>query len=98
MMEAFDPETFRTEVREFCAQAFPDDLRAKTASYSYFSKGDRVRWQKILNERGWFAAHWPKTYGGADWGPLKRFICIEELEYAGTPWLTHFGISFAGPV
>jgi alkylation response protein AidB-like acyl-CoA dehydrogenase len=29
---------------------------------------------------------------------LQRFIFIEELERAGTPWLTHFGTSFLGPV
>lgn len=98
MAEVFDPEAFRAEVRTFCAQAFPDDLRAKAATYAYYTKEDRLRWQRILNDRGWFAAHWPTAYGGADWGPLKRFIFIEETEYAGTPWLTHFGVSFVGPV
>jgi len=94
----FDPDAFRAEVRAFCARALPGDLRAKADANIYFTKDDRVRWQRILHEQGWFAAHWPSAHGGADWGQLQRFILIEELEYAGTPWITHFGISFAGPL
>src|SRR5690606_27031994 len=44
------------------------------------------------------AGHWPRAFGGRDWGALQRFVAIEELEYAGTPWITHFGVSFAGPL
>jgi alkylation response protein AidB-like acyl-CoA dehydrogenase len=98
MAALFDPEAFRAEVRDFCARALPPDLRAKAEANVYFTKEDRVRWQRLLQARGWFAAHWPSAHGGADWGQLQRFILIEELEYAGTPWLTHFGISFAGPL
>jgi len=94
----FDADEFREAVRAFCRQEFPADLAEKARTHVYFSKEDRVRWQRILQSRGWFAAHWPAAYGGADWGPLQRFILIEELELAGTPWLTHFGISFAGPL
>ena len=95
---AFDPEGFREEVRTFCREHFPADLAQKTRTYAYFDKEERVRWQRILHARGWFAGHWPRAVGGGDWGPLQRFISIEELEYAGTPWLTHFGVSFAGPL
>ena len=96
--ESFDADEFRAEVRAFCREHYPADLARKAALYSYFSKSDRVRWQRLLQDRGWFAGHWPRAYGGLGWGPLQRFIFIEELEYAGTPWLTHFGISFAGPL
>lgn len=95
---AFDAAAFREEVREFCRSHLPAELAAKARTYSYFTKAERVRWQRILHERGWFAGHWPKEFGGRGWGPLQRFIAIEELEFAGTPWLTHFGISFAGPL
>jgi len=94
----FDANEFREEVRDFCRREFPADLAQKARAHVYFSKDDRVRWQRILHARGWFAGHWPAEQGGADWGPLQRFILIEELELAGTPWLTHFGISFAGPL
>ncbi|MEP7244517.1 MAG: acyl-CoA dehydrogenase family protein [Gammaproteobacteria bacterium] len=94
----FDAQEFRSEVREFCRTHLPPDLAAKARDYTYFTKEDRVRWQRVLHERGWFAGHWPREFGGQGWGPTQRFIAIEELEYAGTPWLTHFGVSFAGPL
>ena len=94
----FEVDAFREEVREFCRRNLPADLAEKARTHSYFSRQDRVHWQRILHAKGWFAAHWPRAHGGADWGPLQRFVLIEELELAGTPWLTHFGISFAGPL
>lgn len=94
----FDPESFRAEVRAFCAQAMPDDIRRKAEVCAYFSKDERVRWQRILNERGWFVGHWPERCGGAGWGPLQRFILIEELEYSSAPWIMHFGVSYIGPL
>ena len=94
----FEVDAFREEVREFCELNLPRDLAEKARSHSYFSRQDRVRWQRILHAKGWFAAHWPRVHGGADWSSLQRFVLIEELELAGTPWLTHFGISFAGPL
>lgn len=95
---SFDPEAFRTEVRAFCTRAMPDDIRRKAEEYAYFSKQDRVRWQRILNERGWFVGHWPERCGGGGWGPLQRFIFNEELEYSGAPWIMHFGVSYIGPL
>jgi alkylation response protein AidB-like acyl-CoA dehydrogenase len=95
---SFDAEQFRAQVQAFCREQFPADLARKADSYVHFSKADRVRWQRLLDERGWFVGHWPVELGGQGWGPLQRFIFIEELEYAGTPWLTHFGVSFAGPL
>jgi alkylation response protein AidB-like acyl-CoA dehydrogenase len=51
-----------------------------------------------LQAQGWFVGHWAKEHGGQGWGHLQRFIFLEELEQAGTPWLAHFGTSFLGPV
>jgi alkylation response protein AidB-like acyl-CoA dehydrogenase len=93
-----DVDSFRADIREFCRTDLPCDLARKAREHVYFSKDDRVAWQRILQRRGWFASHWPRTHGGLGWGLLQRFILIEELEYAGTPWLTHFGVSFAGPM
>ncbi len=95
---SFDAGQFRAQVQAFCREQFPADLARKADTYVHFSKADRVRWQRLLDERGWFIGHWPVEFGGQGWGPLQRFIFIEELEYAGTPWLTHFGVSFAGPL
>lgn len=94
----FDAQTFRAQVRDFCASDIPEDLASKIRRHEYFSKDDRVRWQRLLNQRGWFVGDWPEAYGGCGWGPTQRLVLIEELERAGTPWLTHFGFSFVGPV
>lgn len=94
----FDAARFRAELRAFCRQQVPADIRARMRQHQYFTRGQRIRWQQLLQSRGWFVGHWPKAHGGQGWGPLQRFIFVEELERAGTPWLTHFGTSFLGPV
>ena len=94
----FDARAFRQEVRQFCRDALPADIAGMAAHNQYFDREQRVRWQRLLDDRGWLAGHWPKAFGGQDWGHLQRLILIEELERAGTPWIAHFGVSFIGPV
>ncbi len=94
----FDAARFRAEVRAFCRDRVPDDIRERIDKHQYFGREQRIRWQRLLQAQGWFVGHWPKAHGGQGWGPLQRFIFVEELERAGTPWLTHFGTSFLGPV
>lgn len=94
----FEPEAFRAEIREFCAREMPPDIAAKARRHEWFSKDERTRWQQILHRHGYFIGHWPRRCGGADWGPLQRFIFIEELEYCGAPWITHLGVSLAAPI
>lgn len=94
----FDAPEFRSQVRSFCREHLPADLAAAIEHHQYFTKDQRVRWQRILQQQGWFAPHWPRAFGGEDWGALRRLILMEELERAGTPWLAHFGITYLGPV
>ncbi len=94
----FELSRFRDEVREYCRTSIPASIRDKAHRLKYFSKEDRVLWQRALHKQGWFCAHWPAEHGGQSWGPIQRFVLIEELERAGTPWLAHFGVSFMGPV
>ena len=94
----FDAMQFRAELRAFCRDQVPADIRQQIGKHQYFSREQRIRWQRLLQAQGWFVGHWPKAHGGQGWGQLQRFIFIEELERAGTPWLTHFGTSFLGPV
>ena len=97
-MASFDAAQFRAEVRGFCRDQVPADIHEQIGKHQYFSREQRIRWQRLLQAQGWFVGHWPKAHGGQGWGQLQRFIFIEELERAGTPWLTHFGTSFLGPV
>ena len=94
----FDASAFRAELRAFCREQLPADIADKRRKHQYYTREERIAWQRLLQQRGWFTGHWPRARGGLGWGPLQRFIFIEELELAGTPWLAHFGTSFLGPV
>ena len=61
----FTPEelAFRDEVRVFLDTKLPKEIASKVKNGQHLSKDDTVRWQKILNEQGWMALHWPKEHG-----------------------------------
>ena len=59
---------FRDEVRTFVAERLPAEIQARLRAGHPPRKQDSETWQRILNERGWAAPHWPKHYGGADLG------------------------------
>jgi alkylation response protein AidB-like acyl-CoA dehydrogenase len=93
-----EAEAFRAEVRRFCDEALPADLRRKVLDDLWLDKADYVRWMRLLHERGWSAGHWPKRHGGRDWTPLQRYVFEEETAMAGAPWLIPFGVGMVGPV
>ncbi len=97
---SFSPEdiAFRKEVRGWIAEAMPSDLAAKAAVDGNFSHDESMRWHKILYEKGWIAPHWPKEVGGPGLDVTKRFILSEELELAGAPQLSPFGLHMVGPL
>jgi alkylation response protein AidB-like acyl-CoA dehydrogenase len=93
-----EEEAFREEVRQFFREKLPAELSAKVKAGKGSSKEDIVRWQKILNEKGWLAQHWPVEYGGTGWSPIQRHIYDEEAAAAGTPPTIPFGLSMVAPV
>lgn len=97
---SFSPEdiAFRKEVRGWIAEAMPSDLAAKAAVDGNFSHDESMQWHKILYEKGWVAPHWPKEVGGPGLDVTKRFILSEELELAGAPQLSPFGLHMVGPL
>jgi alkylation response protein AidB-like acyl-CoA dehydrogenase len=44
------------------------------------------------------APHWPVEHGGPGLDATSRFILTEELELAGAPGLSPFGLSMVGPL
>jgi len=97
---SFSPEhvAFREEVRTWIAKTLPEDL-AKIASVDgHFEHTDTMRWHKLLAQKGWVAPNWPEEYGGPGWDATRRFIFNEELELAGTPPLSPFGLMMVGPL
>ena len=74
---------FREEVKTWVKSNLPQDIKHKVLEHKRLSKEDMVRWQKILNNRGWFAAAWPVEYGGSGLNSVQRHILDEELAAEG---------------
>jgi alkylation response protein AidB-like acyl-CoA dehydrogenase len=91
-------EAFREEVRAWIGQAIPASIRDKADNGGHFSHEETMQWHRILYEKGWVAPHWPKEVGGTGWDAARRFIFSEELEAAGTPHLSPFGLAMVGPL
>lgn len=89
---------FRDGVRAWIAEAMPPHIRDKAKVDAHFEHDEIMEWHRILYQKGWVAPHWPKEYGGAGLDVTRRFILTEELELAGTPALSPFGLMMVGPL
>src|SRR5690348_8471866 len=92
-----DDLAFREEVRAWIRTEMPPDLAAIAAVDGHFDHDAGMRWHKLLHAKGWVAPHWPKEHGGPGFTATKRFILTEELELAGAPMLSPFGLVMVGP-
>lgn len=97
---SFSPEheAFRQEVRAFIREKLPPHLAAKAEADHYFEMPESMEWHRILYEKGWVAPNWPQEHGGPGFDVTRRFILTEELELAGTPPLSPFGVIMVGPL
>jgi len=93
-----EDEAFRKEVRSWIKENLPARISDKVRTGKRLVKDDYVTWQKLLNERGWLAPHWPVEYGGTGWNPVQKHIFEEEFVAASAPRLVGFGINMLGPV
>ncbi|WP_339633973.1 acyl-CoA dehydrogenase family protein [uncultured Sneathiella sp.] len=89
---------FRDEVREFLASSLPADVKDRCDRGLHPTKEGQIRWQKILNEKGWMAPNWPKEYGGTGWTITQKYIASHEFGHAAAPIALPFGVSMVGPV
>src|ERR1043166_1633621 len=76
---------FRDEVHAFIRDRLPPDIREKMKQGHAAKKPDIVRWQRILNEKGWAAYSWPKQWGGPGWSAVQRMIFLEEIQNYRAP-------------
>jgi len=97
---SFTPEqiAFRDEVRAWIREAMPPHIRDKAAIDAHFDHDEIMEWHRILYRKGWVAPHWPAQWGGAGLDVTRRFILTEELELAGAPALSPFGLTMVGPL
>lgn len=93
-----EEEAFREEVQTWLRTAMPPHLAAKAAVDGNFSMDEIMEWHRILAKKGWVAPNWPKEVGGPGWDAARRFIFTEELEKAGAPQLSPFGLVMVGPL
>lgn len=89
---------FRAQVQTFIHKALPDDIAAKGRNGLEITKNDYVTWQKILREKGWFAAAWPQQHGGAGWDIHRQLVLLQEAALADAPLIIPYGVSMVGPV
>ncbi|HEY0440952.1 MAG TPA: acyl-CoA dehydrogenase family protein, partial [Xanthobacteraceae bacterium] len=89
---------FRHEVREFFRTALQEPIRRKLVEGWHLEKDDIVTWQRILNQKGWAVAFWPREYGGTGWTPMQQYIFLEEMQQAPAPQPLQFGVNMVGPV
>lgn len=89
---------FRGVVRAFLQGSLPDDLRRKMIERRHLAKDDIVRWQRILNARGWATPGWPVEHGGQAWTPTQRYIFQEEMALAHAPEGSPFNVNMIGPI
>ncbi|HML08003.1 MAG TPA: pimeloyl-CoA dehydrogenase large subunit [Xanthobacteraceae bacterium] len=96
----FTPEenAFRDEVRAFMNEKLPPAIRNKMIEGRRLTKEDIVTWQRVLNAKGWAVPHWPRQWGGTDWGPVKTYLFRDELQQAPAPEPLPFGTNMLGPV
>jgi alkylation response protein AidB-like acyl-CoA dehydrogenase len=96
--ESEELATFRGDVRAFTRANLPADIADKTRAGLEYGKSDFVRWQKILQKKGWFATAWPREHGGAEWSLEKRLVFMQESALCGAPPISPYGVSMVGPV
>ena len=89
---------FRDEVRSFIRSACPAATREKMVESRRLGKDDIVTWQRILNQKGWAVANWPKKWGGTGWTAVQQYIFQDELQQAPAPPPQGFGVTMVGPV
>ena len=93
-----DEIAFRDEVRRFFADKFPADIRQKRDAGINLSRDDMVRWQKTLNDQGWFAFNWPVEHGGTGWTPVQQYLFAIEMAAVNAPPIVAFGVKMVGPI
>ena len=89
---------FRDEVRRFIEASLPQEISCKVEAGKRLGKEDYVRWQRILNRKGWLAPGWPVEHGGTGWNALERVVFESELGAAPAPPVIAFGVNYVGPV
>ncbi len=86
-----DPDAFRSEVREWCAQNVPADWRSQQTDVSHDEfVAFQNAWLATLGTGGYAVPHWPAEWGGG-FTAAQQAVIFEEMARADAPRLVlHF--------
>jgi len=93
-----EEQVFRQEVRAWVGAHLPADIRDKVRAARPLSREEHQRWARILGEKGWLVAGWPRAFGGPGWTAVQKHLFEEECALAGAPRLIPFGPVMVAPV
>ena len=94
-LDSLDDESFRSVVRRFLAQHYPEDLRNPPKRLHW---SENQGWYFKLAEQGWLCPAWPKEHGGLGLSPAKQIVLTEEYERHGVARTNDHGIVMLGPL
>src|SRR5210317_958351 len=85
---------FQMEVRAFLEENLTDELRDAGcfATSIWIDPQYSLKWQKVLNEKGWAAPGWPVEYGGTGWTDMQRYLYSMECVRAHAPLAAPMGL------
>ena len=93
-----DELEFRSEVRHYFENEFPQDILEKQRKAIPLEPEDMIRWHKNIYEKGWAAPNWPTELGGTGWSSVQKYIFADEQARANAPPFLSFGVSMVGPI
>jgi alkylation response protein AidB-like acyl-CoA dehydrogenase len=93
-----DDIAFRSEVRDYFENEFPQDILEKRRNAIPLEPEDLIRWHKNIYKRGWGAPNWPVEHGGTGWSSVQKYIFADEQARVDAPPYLSFGVSMVGPI
>ena len=93
-----DDIAFRSEVRNYFENEFPQDILEKRRNAIPLEPEDLIRWHKNIYKRGWGAPNWPMEHGGTGWSSVQKYIFADEQARVDAPPYLPFGVSMVGPI
>ena len=94
-----DLQAFREEVRRFCREVIPEDIKSKvrTERFSLGAEDQKLFARLLYEQGGWSCPGWPKEWEGPGWSYPQQYIFERELSLGDVPRINQFGASMLGP-
>ena len=94
-LNALSDAEFRTVVRQFLADHYPENLRNPPKRLHW---RDNQVWYFTLARHGWLCPGWPAEYGGMGLSAAKQLLLTEDFERYGVARTNDHGVVMVGPL